>query len=64
MRKVAVIGAGPSGLGTLQVLSQHTDVLDVVCYEKSDRVGGEWNYSQNTEFVEGVRPNAMYDQLR
>jgi cation diffusion facilitator CzcD-associated flavoprotein CzcO len=40
--RVAVIGAGSSGITGLKGLVDAG--LDAVCYEKSDRVGGNWAY--------------------
>lgn len=41
-KKVAVIGAGVSGIGALRHLAQHG--IDVVCFEKTRDVGGLWVY--------------------
>jgi glycine/D-amino acid oxidase-like deaminating enzyme len=43
--RVCVIGAGPSGLTTLKNLRQ-AGLTDIVCYEASDRIGGNWAYSE------------------
>lgn len=40
--RAAVIGAGSSGIAGLKALVDAG--IDVVCYEKSDRVGGNWAY--------------------
>ncbi|KAF8789862.1 flavin-containing monooxygenase 5-like [Argiope bruennichi] len=43
MRKtVAVIGAGSSGLTAIKACKE--EGLDVVCFEKTNRVGGLWHY--------------------
>ncbi|MCB0636037.1 MAG: NAD(P)-binding domain-containing protein [Lewinella sp.] len=42
--RVAVIGAGCSGITTVKNLLQ-AGVSEVVCYEQNDRVGGNWIYS-------------------
>lgn len=42
-RKIVVIGAGPSGITALKNMLD--EQLDVVCYDKNDRVGGNWLYS-------------------
>ena len=39
--RYAVIGAGAAGLGATAVLRERG--FDVVCFEKSDRVGGHWH---------------------
>ncbi|KAL3615578.1 hypothetical protein CASFOL_041239 [Castilleja foliolosa] len=45
--KVAVIGAGVSGLATAQALK--TEGHQVVVYEKSDQLGGTWVYNPQVE---------------
>ena len=45
-RKIAVIGAGPSGLCTLKNLLQEA-VGEVVLFEKNSEVGGNWLYSED-----------------
>ncbi len=40
--RAAVIGAGSSGIAGLKALVDAG--IDVICYEKSDRVGGNWAY--------------------
>ncbi len=42
--KVCVIGAGCSGLAAVKNLLQ-AGITQVVCFEKNDRVGGNWIYS-------------------
>lgn len=46
MKKIAIIGAGPCGLGLLRSFMQAgaTDT-EIVCFEKQDDWGGLWNYS-------------------
>ena len=39
---VCVIGAGSSGIAAAKALHQRG--FDFDCYEKSDRVGGNWVY--------------------
>lgn len=67
--RVAVIGAGPSGLAQLRAFqSAHekgADIPEVVCFEKQEYWGGLWNYSWRTgldEFGEPVH-NSMYRYL-
>ena len=62
--RVCVIGAGSSGLATIAHLLSFGDEFDVVCFEKSDVVGGEWNYTEDNRYKDGERPNAMYRSLR
>ncbi len=42
--RICVIGAGPSGLTTLKNLRQ-AGLTNIVCYEASDTIGGNWAYS-------------------
>ena len=42
--KVAVIGAGCSGITAIKNLLQ-AGIKDVVCFEKNDQIGGNWVYS-------------------
>jgi hypothetical protein len=42
--KVCVIGAGCSGLAAIKNLIQ-AGITQVICFEKNDRVGGNWIYS-------------------
>ncbi|MBO0891759.1 MAG: NAD(P)/FAD-dependent oxidoreductase, partial [Acidothermales bacterium] len=50
--RVAVIGAGPSGLAQLHAFEEArrkgTDIPEVVCYEKQSDWGGLWNYTWRT----------------
>lgn len=45
--RVAVIGAGVAGLAAARALK--TEGLDVVVYEKSDKIGGTWAYDPRVE---------------
>lgn len=51
-KRVAVIGAGPSGLAQLRAFqsaqSNGADIPEIVCYEKQQNWGGLWNYSWRT----------------
>ena len=69
MIKVAVIGAGPSGLAMLRAFASAKEtaakVPEVVCYEKQDNWGGLWNYTWRTgvdEYGESVH-GSMYRYL-
>jgi ribulose 1,5-bisphosphate synthetase/thiazole synthase len=42
---IAVIGAGASGLPSIKTCIDYG--LDVVCFEKSDDIGGLWRYKPN-----------------
>lgn len=69
--KVAVIGAGVSGLATARELK--SEGHQVVVYEKSSQIGGTWLYTPETESEEdplGIDPNrkiihsSLYASLR
>ena len=67
--RVAVIGAGPSGLAVLRAFEsarrKGADIPDVVCFEKQSDYGGIWNYTWRTgtdEFGEPVH-GSMYRYL-
>ena len=51
-KKIAIIGAGPSGLAQLRAFKSAEEngeaVPEVVCFEKQDNWGGLWNYSWRT----------------
>jgi len=61
--RIAVIGAGPSGLAALRAFaSAGEDVPELVCFEKQGDWGGLWNYTWRTgldEFGEPVH-GSMY----
>lgn len=61
--RVAIVGAGPSGMSQL-VAFAGTDA-EVVCFEKQQQVGGQWVYNWRTgldQYGEQVH-NSMYRQL-
>lgn len=68
-KRVAVIGAGPSGLAQLRAFqsaaNQGQEVPEVVCYEAQSDWGGLWNYSWRTGVDEAGFPNhtSMYRYL-
>lgn len=43
--RIAIIGAGCSGLTAIKQLAE-AGLHDMVCYEQSDRIGGNWAYSK------------------
>ena len=51
-KRVAVIGAGPSGLAQLRAFQsakeKGADIPDIVCFEKQANWGGLWNYTWRT----------------
>ena len=58
--RVAVIGAGPSGLAQLRAFQsakeKGADIPEVVCFEKQDDLGGLWNYTWRTGLDEYGEP--------
>lgn len=67
--RVAIIGAGPCGLGQLHAFErareQGADIPELVCFEKNDNWGGLWNYTWRTgldKFGEPVH-GSMYRYL-
>src|SRR3984885_13348352 len=69
MTRVAVIGAGPSGLAQLRAFesarAKGAEIPEVVCFEKQEDWGGLWNYTWRTgldEFGEPVHCS-MYRYL-
>ena len=70
MIKVAVIGAGPSGLAQLCsfqcAVQKGLDIPEIVCYEKQDDWGGLWNYTWRTGLDQYGEPvhSSMYCDLR
>ena len=50
--RVAVIGAGPSGLAQLRAFKSAqdagTEIPEIVCYERQEDWGGIWNYTWRT----------------
>jgi trimethylamine monooxygenase len=68
-KRVAVIGAGPSGLAQLRAFQsaaqKGADIPEVVCFEKQDNWGGLWNYSWRTGLDEYGEPvhGSMYRYL-
>jgi len=67
--RVAVIGAGPSGLAQLRAFksaeNKGSEVPDVVCFEKQSDWGGLWNYSWRTGLDEHgeIAHSSMYRYL-
>lgn len=66
-KKVCVIGAGPSGLGSLNQLVSRIDKFEPVVFEKNSDVGGLWIYTENGITDEhGLLPvhSSVYKNLR
>jgi len=59
-KRVAVIGAGPSGLAMLRAFqsakAKGADIPEVVCFEKQGNWGGLWNYTWRTGLDEHGEP--------
>ena len=68
-KRVAVIGAGPSGLAQLRAFKSAQDkgaeIPEVVCFEKQDDWGGLWKYTWRTGLDEYGEPvhGSMYRYL-
>ena len=68
-KRVAVIGAGPSGLAVLRAFqsaaAKGAEIPELVCFEKQDNWGGLWNYSWRTGLDEYGEPvhGSMYRYL-
>jgi len=69
MTRLAVIGAGPSGLAQLRAFQsaaqKGVEIPEIVCYEKQDNWGGLWNYTWRTGLDEYGEPvhSSMYRNL-
>jgi len=68
-KRVAIIGAGPSGLGQMQAFktaeNNGAEIPEIVCFEKQDDWGGLWNYTWRTGLDEYGEPvhGSMYRYL-
>jgi trimethylamine monooxygenase len=68
-KRVAIIGAGPSGLAQLRAFqsaqAKGADIPEIVCFEKQDNWGGLWNYSWRTGVDQYGEPvhGSMYRYL-
>lgn len=69
-KKIAILGAGPSGLAQLRAfeaarLSGVENLPQIVCYEKQTEVGGMWNYTWRTGLDKNGEPvhGSMYRYL-
>jgi trimethylamine monooxygenase len=69
MTRLAVIGAGPSGLAALRAFQsaarKKAKIPEIVCFEKQDDWGGLWNYTWRTGLDEHGEPVhcSMYRNL-
>ncbi|MBX2838374.1 MAG: NAD(P)/FAD-dependent oxidoreductase [Gammaproteobacteria bacterium] len=68
-KRIAVIGAGPSGLAQLRAFQSAkaagADIPEIICFEKQDDWGGLWNYTWRTGLDEYGEPvhGSMYRYL-
>ncbi|WP_341303761.1 NAD(P)/FAD-dependent oxidoreductase [Pseudomonas sp. TMP25] len=68
--KIAILGAGPSGLAQLRSfvstqLAAHEAMPEIVCFEKQSDLGGMWNYTWRTGLDKHGEPvhGSMYRYL-
>ncbi len=67
--RIAIIGAGPSGLAALRAFEsakqKGAEIPELVCYEKQSDWGGLWNYTWRTGLDEHGEPvhGSMYRYL-
>lgn len=68
-KRVAIIGAGPSGLAQLRAFqsaqAKGEEIPEIVCFEKQSDWGGLWNYTWRTGLDEHGEPvhGSMYRYL-
>ncbi|WP_235964683.1 NAD(P)-binding domain-containing protein [Sediminihaliea albiluteola] len=69
-KRVAILGAGPSGLAQLRAFeaarqSGREDLPEIICYEKQADIGGMWNYTWRTGLDKNGEPvhGSMYRYL-
>ena len=64
-KRVAVIGAGASGLAALRHMSEKPEAFDPVAFEQSDVIGGTWVYSDSVGSDTNGRPiySSVYKNL-
>ncbi|CAF3999361.1 unnamed protein product [Rotaria sp. Silwood1] len=67
--RIAICGAGPSGLSQLHAFESArqsgSQIPEIVCFEKQNDLGGQWNYTWRTGFDEYSEPvhSSMYHNL-
>ncbi len=68
-KRIAIIGAGPSGMAQLRAFESAKragrEIPDIVCFEKQDDWGGQWNYDWRTGIDQYGEPvhSSMYRNL-
>ena len=69
MSRIAIIGAGPSGMAQLRAFeaakAAGREIPELVCFEKQDDWGGQWNYDWRTGIDAHGEPvhSSMYRNL-
>lgn len=68
--RIAILGAGPSGLAQLRAFESARNsglgpIPEIVCFEKQSDLGGMWNYTWRTGLDENAEPvhGSMYRYL-
>lgn len=64
-KRACIIGAGSSGIATVKALADAS--IDFDCFEKGDRVGGNWVYGNNngmSSAYEGLYINTSRDRMQ
>lgn len=67
--RIAILGAGPSGLAQLRAFDaarrKGVELPEIVCYEKQEDWGGQWNYTWRTGLDANGEPvhSSMYRYL-
>ena len=51
-KRVAIVGAGPSGLPAIHHALLYG--VEPVCFELTDNIGGLWRYKEGTRNINGV----------
>ena len=66
MKTVGIIGAGPAGLCAAKHVLEHKDKLKLIIWEKSNELGGTWNYTTDIGLDQYGLPihSSMYQNLR
>jgi len=57
-QKIGIIGAGPAGISQLIELNNDQNInknFEIICYEKQNKIGGQWNYLSTY--------SSMYDNM-
>ena len=46
-KKICIVGAGPSGLGSARLALKYKDEFDIIIFERNSDIGGQWLYSDD-----------------